>query len=147
MSACHAPTTDTATTVVSHTPSIAGDIYAPVIVLVDDDPDILSILSRLFRVLAPYHALIAARGGETALGLLARCAVPLLITDYRLCGITGLQLIQATKQISPQTRTVLISAYDTPELRHHIGAGQVDDYLAKPVLIEPIRQIARATLG
>src|SRR4051812_14336577 len=68
------------------------DTYPPAVVVVEDDPDVLSILHRLLRDLTHNHALIAVSSGQAALELLAMCPVSLLITDYNMSGMNGLQL-------------------------------------------------------
>jgi two-component system response regulator (stage 0 sporulation protein F) len=123
------------------------DPHPPTIVLVDDEPDILIILHRLLRDLAPNHAVVAVGTGQMALELLASNAVPLLITDYNMLGMNGLQLITAVKHTSPQARTVLITAYDSPELRRRIHDAPVDHYLAKPFPLDRLEQIVRDTLA
>ncbi len=125
---------------------IARDTHPPAIVVVDDEPDRLTILHRLLRDLAHNHTLIAVSTGHAALELLAMCPVSLLITDYNMLGMDGLELIAATKKTSPQTRTVLITAYDSPELERRVRATPVDDYLAKPFPLEWLEQIVRETL-
>jgi two-component system response regulator (stage 0 sporulation protein F) len=82
-------------------PQTAHDTHPPAIVVVDDEPDVLTILHRLLRDLAHDHALVAVSTGQAALELLAFCPVSLLITDYNMLGMDGLQLITAAKKTSP----------------------------------------------
>jgi two-component system response regulator (stage 0 sporulation protein F) len=128
-------------------PHTACDTHPPAIVVVDDEPDVLTILHRLLRDLAHDHALIAVSTGHAALELLAMCPISLLITDFNMLGMDGLQLITATKKISPQTRTVLITAYDSPEMQRRSRATRVDYYLAKPFPLDRLEQIVRETLA
>ena len=122
------------------------DVRQPAIVLVDDEPDILIILHRLLRDLAGTHTLVAVSTGQAALINLALYRVSLLITDYNMGGMDGLELIASTKQSSPSTRTLLITAYDSPDLRRRARAAQVDTYLAKPFPLERLEQIVRETV-
>jgi two-component system response regulator (stage 0 sporulation protein F) len=116
------------------------------IVVVDDEPDVLTILHRLLRDLAHHHALLAVSTSSAALELLAMCSVSLLITDFSMLGMNGLELITTIKRTSPQTRTVLITAYDSPALRRGVRAAPVDHYLAKPFPLERLEQIVQETL-
>ncbi len=120
--------------------------HPPAIVVVDDESDVRIILRRLLRDLVRDHAIVAVDTGQAALTNFALCAVPLLITDYSMLGMNGLQLIEAVKNISPQTRTVLMTAYDSPELRLRVLVDSVDDYLVKPFLLDRLEQIVRETL-
>jgi two-component system, response regulator, stage 0 sporulation protein F len=114
--------------------------------VVDDEPDVLTILHRLFRDLTPNHALLAVSTGQAAMELLTLCRVVLLITDFNMLGMDGIQLITAAKKTSPQTRTVLITAYDSAELRRRVRTSPVDHYLAKPFPLEQLEQIARESV-
>jgi two-component system response regulator (stage 0 sporulation protein F) len=122
------------------------DTHPPAIIVVDDEPDVLTILHRLIRDLAHNHALVAVSTGAAALDLLAIYPVALLVTDYNMFGMNGLQLIETVKHTSPQTRTVLLTAYDSPELRRRVHTAPVDVYLAKPFSLERLEQIVRETV-
>jgi two-component system response regulator (stage 0 sporulation protein F) len=127
--------------------STAYDVHPPAIVVVDDEPDVLLILHRLLRDIAYNHALVAVSTAHAALDLLTMCTVPLLVTDYNMLGMNGLELIAAARKIAPQIRTVLITAYDSPDIRQQARAVPVDAYLAKPFPLDRLEQIVRETLG
>jgi len=117
------------------------DPRPPAIILVDDEPDVLTILHRLLRDMVQAHTLVAVGDAPAALRNVALYAVSLLITDYHMLGMDGLQLIRAVKQVSSRTRTVLITAYDSPELQRRLRGGGVDDYLVKPFSLARLEQI------
>lgn len=125
----------------------AQDSRPSAIVLVDDESAVLSVLQRLVRGLTEEHALTAVNGSLAALELIDLLQVRLLITDYNMVGMNGLQLIDAVKKVSPRTHTVLITAYDSPDLRRRVRASQADDYLAKPFALEHLEQIVRTVLA
>jgi two-component system, response regulator, stage 0 sporulation protein F len=125
----------------------ALDSRMSAIVLVDDEPDVLTILHRVLRGLTEEHALTGLSTGQAALELIELFQVRLLITDYNMAGMDGLQLIQSVKNISPQTQTVLITAYDSPDLRRRARVGRADHYLAKPFALEQLEYIVRTALA
>lgn len=144
---------------VPHAPRAAGDALPaqpapittmdtrpPAIVLVEDEPDVLYILHRLMRDMVFPYALIAVASGQAALHQLALYSVSLVITDYNMPGMNGLQLAHAVKDASPNTRVVLITAYNTPELKRQVRSSGVDEYLAKPFSLDRIEQIVRDSL-
>jgi CheY-like chemotaxis protein len=73
----------------------------PAIVLVEDEPDILIILHRLMRDLTGGYDIVTVNGGAEALAQIALRPVPLVITDYNMPGMNGLQLTAAIKETSP----------------------------------------------
>ena len=122
------------------------DCLPHTILVVDDEPDVLTILHRVLRDLRHNHALVAVSMSTAAVELLALCSISLLITDYNMPGMNGLQLIQTVKRASPHTRTVLLTAYDTPDLRQRLRTCPVDYYLPKPFPLERLEQIVQETL-
>jgi DNA-binding NtrC family response regulator len=69
--------------------------------------------------------------GETALDKLQDKPFDLVVTDLRMAGMGGIALIRHVRQVSPQTRTMLITAYGSPEVEsaaHRLGAV----YMPKP---------------
>lgn len=118
----------------------------PAIVLVEDEPDILSILHRLMRDLTGGYDIVMVSSGIDALAQIALRRVPLVITDYNMPGMNGLQLTAAIKEVSPDTRVVLITAYATPELEKRAREQRVDHWLPKPFPLDRLEQIVRETL-
>jgi putative nucleotidyltransferase with HDIG domain len=100
------------------------------ILLVDDEPSNLRLLERLFR--RDYHVLAASSGAE-ALDLLNRHDVALLITDQRMPGMTGIELLKKAAELRPHMVRIILSGYaDMSALVEAINCGQVYRYLTKP---------------
>ena len=125
-------------------PDVSG--RNPAIVLVEDEPDILIILHRLMRDLTGGYDIVTVNGGADALAQIALRPVPLVITDYNMPGMNGLQLAAAIKAQSPDTRVVMITAYDTPELEKKAREQRVDYYLPTPFPLDRLAQIVRDVL-
>ncbi len=115
------------------------------IVVVEDEPDILVILRRVLRDLETEFDIVAVSSGEAALAYASKNPCRLLITDYRLGGMDGLQLAQAFKRdfASP---VIMISAYFTPALRDAVQAQGVDVALSKPFLVDDLEHAIRGAL-
>ncbi|HEU5014848.1 MAG TPA: response regulator [Roseiflexaceae bacterium] len=118
----------------------------PAIILVEDEPDILIILHRLMRDLTGGYDIVTVNSGAEALAQIALRPVPLVITDYNMPGMNGLQLTASVKESSPDTRVVLITAYATPELEKRAREQRVDYYLPKPFPLDRLEQIVRDVL-
>jgi response regulator RpfG family c-di-GMP phosphodiesterase len=103
----------------------------PVILCVDDEPEILGALRRCFRN-EPYEV-ITAGGTEEALGWLAELpAVDLVLTDERMPNMSGTELLQEVRRRSPQTVRVILTGYPSAALVQkglEAGAGV---FLYKP---------------
>jgi two-component system, response regulator, stage 0 sporulation protein F len=118
----------------------------PAIMLVEDEPEILFILQRLMLDLVSGYDIVAVRGGAEALAQLGRRPVPLMITDYRMPGMNGLDLTQAVKAASPATHVLIITAERTPDIEARAYAAGAEYFLGKPFPLEDLRQIIRAVL-
>jgi putative two-component system response regulator len=100
------------------------------IMFVDDEPANLRLLERLFR--RDYEVLCAA-SGEEALTVLSQHDVALLVTDQRMPGMTGIELLKRTAEFRPHMVRVLITGYtDVGALVEAINCGQVYKYVTKP---------------
>jgi YesN/AraC family two-component response regulator len=117
------------------------------VVVVDDEPDVLAILHRLMRDLAFPYDIVAAANGQTALDQIELYAVPLLITDFSMPRMNGVELIEAVRVLSPSTRVALISAYPTAELERQARDAHVDYYLPKPFHFSQIQQMVQECLN
>ncbi|HLM55002.1 MAG TPA: HD domain-containing phosphohydrolase [Pyrinomonadaceae bacterium] len=100
------------------------------ILLVDDEPANLRLLERLFR--RDYEVLTAA-SGEDALRLLSQHDVALVVTDQRMPGMTGVELLARTFDMRPHMVRILLTGYtDMGALLDAINRGQIYRYVTKP---------------
>src|SRR6266540_4365976 len=117
-----------------------------VILFVDDEPEVLAILRRSFPAEDGYEALTAASGPE-ALELLAQQPVDLLVTDQRMPGMTGVELVEAAHRRDPELCAILLTAYTDPrEIVDAINKGEVYRYLVKPWESADLRQTVLSAL-
>ena len=98
--------------------------------IVDDEPANLRLLERLFR--REYEVITAASGAE-ALQLLGQHDVALLITDQRMPGMTGIELLKQTVSFRPHMVRIILTGYtDMGALVEAINCGHVYKYVTKP---------------
>lgn len=101
-----------------------------VILLVDDDPHILEVLEA--RLSAAGHEALQSSSASSALEVLKRKKVDLVITDVRMPGMGGMELLEALREVCPELPVILLTAYGTiPDAVRAIKAGAVE-YLTKP---------------
>lgn len=108
------------------------------ILIVDDEPEILSALRDYFlhRLKAEVEV---ARSGPAALRLLPQ-GYDLLVADYRMPGMSGLELIVEARRAAPATRTVLFTAYKDQALAKRATEAGVDLVLGKDLLPMDVAQ-------
>lgn len=116
-----------------------------VVLLVDDEVSVLETLGRLLAR-EPYK-LICVDSAEKALGVMASTKVHLLLTDYRMPGMNGVDLARVVKERSPDTIRIVFSGQaDTESVIAAINSGNVYKYLVKSWFREDIRQNIRLAL-
>lgn len=119
----------------------------PRILLVDDQRDILNLLHSTLDTLAHELEIIEAPSGEEALLETARVKIDLLVADYRLPGITGVELMHKIRAQSPDVRVILITGMTDSKVRDEIlnaGAAAVFD---KPVSLTDFLDAVERALG
>ena len=111
----------------------------PTILAVDDDPQVSQAVVRDLRArYGATHRVVRATSGDAALGLLADLllrdrSVALVVSDERMPGMTGIELLAQVRQQSPDTKLLLLTAYaDTDVAIRAINEIGLDYYAFKP---------------
>lgn len=108
--------------------SIGGEYT---LLCVDDEANILASLRRLFRPAG--YRLLTATGSEEALAILEKEAVDLVISDMRMPGMNGAQLLAAVCARWPETVRILLTGHaDITSTIEAINRGQLHRYISKP---------------
>ncbi|HET7009219.1 MAG TPA: FAD-dependent oxidoreductase [Anaerolineales bacterium] len=111
----------------------------PIIMTVDDDAAVLNAVERdLRRRYARDYRILKAASGEVALDTLRRLAdehepVALLLVDQRMPTLSGVEVLERSRELAPEARKVLLTAYaDTDAAIQAINRASLDYYLMKP---------------
>jgi len=102
----------------------------PTVLVVDDEPRVLDALEA---VLAAEFRILRAEGGEQALRLLAGAEVAVIVTDYRMPGMTGVELLRRSQDVAPDAVRIVLTAYtDVDSLMDAINTGRIYHFVPKP---------------
>jgi len=111
----------------------------PVILTVDDDPDVLRAIERdLKKHYEEHYRVLRADSGKAALDLLARLqrrneSVALLLVDHRMPQMNGVEMLQEAIKLYPNAKRTLLTAYaDTDAAIKAINDVHLHHYLLKP---------------
>jgi CheY-like chemotaxis protein len=105
----------------------------PRILLVDDERQVSRMLRTSLELSGRECVVVDVPSGEEALLELNRGPVDLLVTDLRLPGISGLQLLFRLREINPDARSILITGHPSAEARAQAEAMGVIAFLPKPL--------------
>lgn len=114
------------------------------ILVVDDEEANLRLLRR---VLGREYTVLEAAGGEEGIKLLETEEISLIISDQRMPGMTGVQLLEKSRQIRPDAIKMLLTGYtDLEALIGAINDGRVYKYIQKPWDAEELRMTVKRAL-
>ena len=110
----------------------------PPILMVDDEPNMRSTVSEL--LMDDGYTVDVAESGEQAVEMLAEPSSEyfMMITDGRLGGMSGYELLKKAKADFPKMRVILITAFATPKLAVEAIKNGAVDYLSKPFAPEEL---------
>ncbi|HEX8980083.1 MAG TPA: sigma-54 dependent transcriptional regulator [Parasulfuritortus sp.] len=110
----------------------------PKMLVVEDDAALREALTDTLELAG--HRVVAAPDGESALAILGREAVDLVLSDVQMPGIDGHELLRRSKAIKPGIPFILMTAYGQIERAVEAMRDGASDYLPKP--FEPDRLLA-----
>jgi thioredoxin reductase (NADPH) len=111
----------------------------PILLAVDDDVNVLeAVVQDLRRQYGAAYRVMRAASAQAALDTLAQLKsrqepVALICSDQRMPGITGVEFLERSRELYPDSRRVLLTAYaDTEAAIHAINSARIHYYLNKP---------------
>jgi len=115
------------------------------ILAVDDEPANLRMLERLFH---REYRVLTATNGEEALAVLQKENVSLIITDQRMPGMSGTELLRESMHSSPYSiKIILTGCADVATLTEAINTTRVFKFVSKPWDPIALKQTVRDAFG
>lgn len=102
------------------------------LLLVDDEPGILKVLG--ISLADRGYEVLTAESGEKALEAFRKARPPIVLTDIKMPGIDGIQLLRKIKEESPDTEVIMITGHGDMELAIQSLMHDASDFITKPIL-------------
>jgi sugar-specific transcriptional regulator TrmB/FixJ family two-component response regulator len=129
-------------------PAKAGASRTSTVLVVDDEPDILQSLHELLEESLPGVRILTAQAAPQGVEVLRQEPVDLIITDYKLPGMNGLEFLEEAGRLAPGVQRILMTAF--PDLKvatRAINEASVENFFIKPLehgrMVEVVRLILR----
>jgi len=107
------------------------------LLIVDDEPDMLKLLSMIIKEKTPYEA-VTTNNPLEALELARQGGFELVIADLKMPGLDGMELLEAVKRIDEDIPFIIITAYGTVESAMETMQKGGFDFITKPFKKEQI---------
>ncbi|MCA1819935.1 MAG: response regulator [Thermoplasmatota archaeon] len=104
------------------------------VLIVDDEPDILESLCDLFEAALEGVACRTASSGQAALDILQKGDVDLILSDYKMPGMNGLQFLEKARQVAPDVPRMIMTAFpDLDVAIEAINEARIETFFTKPL--------------
>jgi CheY-like chemotaxis protein len=121
---------------------------APAILLVDDQHDVLRLLhSALDTLRRPDLEILEAGSAEEAARVAAGRPVDLLVTDYRLPGMSGIELMHKVRGEQPDVKVILITGVSDRKTRDEVRNAGAAAFFDKPIPLGDFLDAVERNLG
>jgi two-component system, NtrC family, response regulator len=117
---------------------------APSILLIDDDTSLRRVLE--YNLQEEGYEVHTAADGESGLELFAQREPDLVITDLKMPGISGFQVLAGIRERSPEALVIVITAFGDVETAVRAMKSGAYDYITKPFNRDEFRLVVRKAL-
>lgn len=117
------------------------------ILIVDDEEDIRESLAALIESTLDGVAVRLAANGQDALELLKNTPVDLVVSDYKMPGMNGLELLSTIGRASPHVPRILVTAFPDLDIAiRAINEAGIENFFTKPFDPDQVINVIRALL-
>ncbi len=116
------------------------------VLLVDDDPILLTALEAGLSSFHHSFEVITANDGFEAVKILEEIAVSLIVIDLVMVRMDGISLLQHVREHYPDISVIIISAMETKKMQELVSGDDIAGYLSKPFDINSLGKMILAPL-
>ncbi len=114
------------------------------VLVVEDDQVMCSLLGKVLH--REGHEVQVAADGRTAIDLLGKSRYDVVLADFKIPGANGLEVLQATKQASPATEVIVMTAFGSVQTAVEAMKQGAYDYISKPFSMEEVQVLVEKAL-
>ncbi len=114
------------------------------ILVIDDDESLRRVLE--YNLAQEGYAVLTAASGEQGLDLLKKEGADLVVTDVRMAGMDGLQVLQQAHKLDPNVQVIILTAFGTIEMAVEAMKAGAFHYISKPFNRDELKLTLRKAL-
>jgi DNA-binding response OmpR family regulator len=111
------------------------------ILIIEDDEEMRSLLKEFLN--EEGYETDSVDNGSEAYRRLVRELFDLIITDIRMPGLTGLDILPGVRKLQPEAPIIVITAFGSEEVHHKVFERGATAYLEKPIHLENLRDLVQ----
>lgn len=105
-------------------------VYNATILIVDDDPSVLESSSSLLKECG--YSVISCESAKDAMAKLQKNRVDVVLTDIRMPGVSGIELLEEIRSLNPGIPVILMTAYAELDIAIEAMGKGAFDFIIKP---------------
>ncbi len=109
------------------------------LLVVDDEPIVGKRLKQVFDKIG--FAIEIYTDSAAALAAMAKKPFDIVVTDLKMEGIDGIEVLKRAKAMNPKTRVIIITGYASPDTAELAEQEGVFAFLAKPFRLDELKQV------
>jgi two-component system NtrC family response regulator len=114
------------------------------VLVIDDDESLRRVLE--YNLAQEGYAVLTAASGEQGLDLLKKEGADLVVTDVRMAGMDGLQVLQQAHKLDPNVQVIILTAFGTIEMAVEAMKAGAFHYISKPFNRDELKLTLRKAL-
>ena len=111
------------------------------ILLIDDEPSQVTSVSAFLK--RRDYRIISANSGLEGIRILKEEKVDLVLTDFRMPDLNGLEVVREAKKINPEIQVIVITAFSDPQDAVQVMKEGAFDYLSKPIDLDELEILVK----
>jgi CheY-like chemotaxis protein len=116
------------------------------VLIVDDEEDLTWSISKHLVKDKDVYEVICVNNGQEALNLLSQIPIDLVVSDIKMPGISGLELLVKIKETYQSTKVIIMTAFGSADVQKEASARGSLYYIEKPFEIEDLRSLIQNAL-
>jgi two-component system response regulator PilR (NtrC family) len=129
---------------IAEIPNVTASPPTARILVVDDERSMRELLAIVLK--REGHEVLVAENGTTAIALLEKEPIELLISDVRMPDISGVQVLAAAQRVNPEIIGIMVTAFASTETAVEALRLGAYDYLSKPFNVDELKLKVRKAL-